>query len=65
MGAAASLTGMTVLERIAARGLETEWATAGAARDRAAMLRLLQRVAVLDARRVVDVILADPGLYGL
>lgn len=65
MGAAVGLAGMTVIERLAARGLEAEWRAAGALRDRAAMLRLLQRVAVLDARRVVDVILADPGQYGL
>lgn len=63
--APASLAGMTVNERLAARGLAAEWSEAGGHRDRAAMLRLLQRVAVPDARRVVDVILNDPGTYGL
>jgi hypothetical protein len=29
------------------------------------MLRLLQRVAVPDARAVIDTILADPARYGL
>lgn len=59
------LAGMTVNERLAARGLIAEWEVAGAARDRAAMLRLLQRTGMPDARRVVDVILADPAAYGL
>jgi len=58
------LAGMTVQERLAARGLSEEWTVAAAARDRAAMLRMLQRVAMPDARRVVDLILADPAAYG-
>lgn len=58
-----SLAGMTVNERLAARGLEAEWQAATTAQDRPAMLRLLQRVAVPDARRVVDLILADPAAY--
>ena len=63
-GAAGSLAGMTVNERLAARNLLGEWEAAATSRDRTAMLRLLQRVAVPDARAVLDTILADPARYG-
>ncbi len=63
--AAAGLSGMTVNARLAARNRQPDWRTVAAARDRAAMLRLLQRVAVPNAQSVVDTILADPTQYGL
>ena len=59
-----SLAGMTVNERLEARGLTAAWGEAVRAEERGEMLTILRRVAVPDAKRVVDVVLADPGAYG-
>ena len=58
------LAGMTVEERMAARGLGNEWRTAVIARDRDAMMKLLKRVALFDAAPIADAILRDPAAYG-
>lgn len=60
----AGLAGMSVNERLAARGLTAEWDTAVTARDRDRMLLLLKRVALFDGAPIVDAILADPAAYG-
>lgn len=58
------LAGMTVEERMAARGLSEPWRAAVAARDRDAMMKLLKRVALFDAAPIADAILRDPAAYG-
>ena len=58
------LAGMSVEERMAARGLEAEWRAAVAARDRDAMILLLKRVALFTAAPIADAILGDPAAYG-
>lgn len=60
----AGLAGMTVNERLAARGLTAEWDAAVIARDRATMLMLLKRVALFDGAPIVDAVLGDPAAYG-
>jgi hypothetical protein len=59
-----SLAGMSANERLAARGLTAAWEEAVRARDGGAMLLLLRRVAMPDAKRVVETVLADPAAYG-
>ncbi|WP_304561530.1 hypothetical protein [Sphingomonas immobilis] len=51
-------------ERLVARGLLENWNDAVRARDRAAMILLLRRVAVPNASNVADAVLADPAFYG-
>jgi len=63
-GAPNGLSGMTVNERLAARGLTAEWDAAVIARDRAKMLLLLKRVALFDGAPIADAILRDPAAYG-
>lgn len=58
------LAGMTVNERLAARGLLGAWEEAVGQRDLARMTLLLRRAAVADAPRVAGVVLADPAAYG-
>lgn len=58
------LAGMTVNERLAARGLTAEWDAAVIAGDRIRMLMILKRVALFDGARIVDAVLADPAAYG-
>jgi hypothetical protein len=58
------LAGMTVEERMAARGLTGQWLAAIGARDRDAMVKLLKRVALFDAAPIADAILGDPAGYG-
>jgi hypothetical protein len=58
------LGGMTVEERMTARGLSDDWHRAVGARDREAMVRLLKRVALFDAAPIADAILGDPAAYG-
>ena len=58
------LAGMTVNERLQARGLFAAWEAAVRQRDREAMTLLLRRVAVPNAPSVADHILADPAAYG-
>jgi hypothetical protein len=64
MGGRSSLAGMTVNERLDVRGLFADWEEAVRARDRNAMILVLRRVAMPDAPRVADVVLADPAAYG-
>ena len=59
-----TLAGMTVNERLAARGLFESWEEAARARDRGTMILLLRRVAVPNAPNVADAVLADPAFYG-
>ncbi|WP_404368101.1 hypothetical protein AB5I39_14110 [Sphingomonas sp. MMS24-J45] len=59
-----TLAGMTVNERLAATGRTGEWEDAVRAGDRAAMIRTLRRVAIPNADRVADAVLADPAFYG-
>lgn len=59
-----SLAGMTVNERLAARGMLADWETAVRAGDRAKMVLLLRRVAMPNAMAVADLVLADPAAYG-
>jgi hypothetical protein len=63
-GQATGLAGMTVNERLAARNLLDDWNRAVAARDRATMVLMLRRVAMPDAPRVADLVLANPAAYG-
>ncbi|MFW2852642.1 hypothetical protein ACM61V_12045 [Sphingomonas sp. TX0543] len=58
------LAGMSVNERLVARGLLAAWEEAVRARDADAMTLLLRRAAVPDAPRVAAVVLADPAAYG-
>lgn len=59
-----SLAGMSVNERMDARGFTEQWDGAVHARDRSAMLMLLRRVAMPNPDLVINAILADPAAYG-
>lgn len=63
-GAPGGMAGMTVNERLAARGLTAQWDAAVIARDRPTMLILLKRVALFDGAPIADAILRDPAAYG-
>lgn len=56
--------GMTVNERLAVHGLRDAWEEAVRGRDQEAMIVLLRRAFVPDAKRVAAVVLADPAAYG-
>jgi hypothetical protein len=64
MTSGTGLAGMTVNERLAARGLSDDWDVAVRAGDRDRMVLLLRRVAMPNAPQVADVVLADPAAYG-
>lgn len=59
-----SLAGMTVNERLAHFGILDQWDNAVRARDRAMMIRLLERVDVRDPGKTADAVLANPQKYG-
>jgi len=60
----ASLSGMTVNERLFHVGLVDQWDAAARRRDRAAMVDILKRVEVPEPMPIIDTILADPKKYG-
>ena len=64
MSQGGGLAGMSVNERLAARGLLDAWGESVRRRDLAGMTLLLRRAAVPDAPRVAAFILADPAAYG-
>ncbi len=59
-------SGMTVNERLFTAGLIDQWDAAVRRRDRAGMVGILMRVALLeeDAARSVDAVLVNPSRYG-
>ena len=62
----ASLSGMTVNERLHALGLLSDFDAAARRRDRSAMLDMLRQaeLSAPDAAGCVDAIFADPKRYG-
>jgi hypothetical protein len=60
----ASLSGMTVNERLFYVGLFDQWTSAARRRDREAMVDILKRVEVPEPTPIIDTILADPKKYG-
>lgn len=58
------LAGMTVNERLFARGLLDRWDNAVRARDRDAMIRIMREVEVDQPESTVDAVLAQPAKYG-
>jgi hypothetical protein len=55
---------MTVNERLYVSGLIGAFDAAARSRDRAKMIRILERVDVPEAYRTADAIIADPERYG-
>lgn len=62
--ASTGLAGMTVNERLVARGLLDDWDRAVRSGDRDTMVLILRRVAMPNAPQIADVVLADPAAYG-
>ncbi len=56
--------GMTVNERLSVTGLIHAFDAAATTRDRQGMIDILSEVAIEDAPRTVDAILADPARFG-
>lgn len=62
---ASPYAGMTVNERLVLSGRIADWDAAVTARDRAAMVAVLERVDLGgQAGAIADRVLADPGKYG-
>ena len=55
---------MTINERLYAAGLTGAFAVAAKSRDRAEMIRILERVDAPEAAYSADTILGDPKRYG-
>ena len=58
------LSGMTVNERLFAKGLMAEWQAAVRARSREKMIEIMRSVEVEPPENTVDAVLTDPGKYG-
>ncbi len=59
-----SLAGMTINERLFHLGLVDQWDKAVRARDRNAMMRLMEQCEVETPQWTVDTVLGNPEKYG-